>query len=837
MDDWQFDLGSALVGLAAGLLAALGLSRLRGPAGKLWEKIQDRITRTRRWLTAGVEGRYREELAALVQKRHVGANKAPLEAIFIPTHFIAPPAEPDLESGLALPKPQLPHLWPELTSLVAAAPAPTISLGQVMSSVKRALVIAPPGGGKSTMLAYMTLRSTDDPDSLPLYAHLTEIDLQTEAPEPSEDEDKAAQALLPEEFLFKALQARAGALTSDTLPSILRQAMQENKARILLDGWDDLAPAERPHYAQWLAELLARYPANQFIVSAPLVGYGPLLELNFVPLHIQHWRSAQAQRLQERWAAALDTKIPLIPESDVLGAAKVPSMEFWRSDLNPLDTTLNLWLALAEKKPIIKQAGRYWTGTRKMLRALGETDETKEEEGTNWPLEIGQQVLGQLAQEMAETGNRVSNRARLKELVDDALSQHEEVGGGVGKRCLEALADESGLLAQWGGERLTFMTRALLAYFWAAHQGRTLDPAVIKGRLQAPEWSLPFSFILEMTGSGTLVEQLLAAPADDFQENLFVAADWVARTQGKEQWKRIVLMRLAQLLLAPSTAQALRERAVAALVSTRHDGVGYLLRQAASSPNVSLRLAAVPGLGALATQQPGHSADAKSLETLIKTLLDPSEEVQTAAIHALARTGSVEAEEALIRTLLEGSASIRRVAAETMAQMGKEGHQILQEALTEDEVLIRRAALYGLILVEEPWVRDKLESVMREDAEWFVRSTAEELLDTYVQGPKMANIEAVQPQNLGWLISWAAEQGLGVPAGPAAYKLLQGALQAEDRPDVRAMATRSMGDMGRADVLESIDQASHDPDPQVREAAFFSQARLSRAWHPASTGR
>jgi HEAT repeat protein len=105
------------------------------------------------------------------------------------------------------------------------------------------------------------------------------------------------------------------------------------------------------------------------------------------------------------------------------------------------------------------------------------------------------------------------------------------------------------------------------------------------------------------------------------------------------------------------------------------------------------------------------------------------------------------------------------------------------------------------------------------------------------QGPEKIDLDPPKPQNLGWLIGWAAEQGLGVPAGPQALQMLQGAVQAEDRPDVRAMAIRSLSDIGRSDALELVKQALRDPDANVRETAYYAQVNLQRAWHPASTGQ
>ena len=178
-------------------------------------------------------------MAEYAQHRHLGTGAALLKDIFVPTRLIAPLPEPQPDTGDILPTPQLPHLWPELAAQVAIQPPPTLTLGQMAASARRVLLLAPAGGGKSTTLAYLALACArpDDyeelnfrPNSLPIYAHLAELDLP--------DSPEAEKELPAEEYLIKAAQNRAGTLTADTLPAVLRQALPDGRALVLLDGWD-----------------------------------------------------------------------------------------------------------------------------------------------------------------------------------------------------------------------------------------------------------------------------------------------------------------------------------------------------------------------------------------------------------------------------------------------------------------------------------------------------------------------------------------------------------------------------------------------------------------------
>jgi HEAT repeat protein len=819
MENGPFGFLSALIGFIAGVLATIGVGRLRQPVRDGWEHMRERLQGARRWVSSGVESRYRHETAEFVQGCHLGKDAARLDEIFVPTAFVAPPPEPGAQSGQVLPEPQMPYLWPELAALLATAPSNSLPIGSAVLATDRLAVLAPPGGGKSTLLAYLTLRYSDDPEMVPLYAHLAELSLELE----SDDSDAAVETPL-----LRAIQRRAGPLTADALPNLLRQALEERRAVVLLDGWDELAPAEREDYTRWLEQLVGRFPEARFIVSAPPVGYGPLLRSDFVALHLRPWRAEEITDLLLKWAAVLNLPVPTVSASQELGAEKVPDLGFWQPGQTALDATLGVMMQLTGRTTSARQARRFGTGIQFLLGKDSQDEAIMARE-------IGPRALAQLAGWMDQSATRIAVHARLEEFVAQALTGREEATRRDLQQTVDIVLEKSGLLAAWGHDRITFRTPALYAYFWAANEALASDQSAALGRLQDPEWSLPISFLIEMTDSGPVVEQLLLSPPDVTREQLFRVADWLAKAQGTEQWHRIVMVRLAQLLLNPDTPSALRERAAAALVATQDEGVGFLLRQAIASPNPALRAVAAAGLGALAAQIPGWPADEKSLEALVKALEDPSETVQAAVISALGRTRSKAALEALIRTLLESHATARRLAAEALGRMGTEGHEVLREALTEDEVLVRRAALYGLAQVSDGWVNETLEEVVRRDSEWFIRSTAEEILSERLAVPAPEKLERPQAANLSWLISLAAERGQGVPAGPKAMEYLKEALEERQRPAVRAMAARSLGDIGEPDSSPLIAEALHDPDHHVREAAFFALARLNQAWNQSAS--
>ncbi|HET7377141.1 MAG TPA: HEAT repeat domain-containing protein, partial [Anaerolineae bacterium] len=195
------------------------------------------------------------------------------------------------------------------------------------------------------------------------------------------------------------------------------------------------------------------------------------------------------------------------------------------------------------------------------------------------------------------------------------------------------------------------------------------------------------------------------------------------------------------------------------------------------------------------------------------------------AIGAMARYGSDDAVKALIAIMLDQSDDLRQCAAKQLAHCGAEGHQILREASSEEDFKVRRAATYGLAATNEPWARDVLTKMARDDSQWFVRSAATEALkvmDAHSINPLEVPAPDFTPiviDQQGWLIEWAGQQGIGIGVGKLAAQAFARALD-EGTPPVRLAALQTLlhiGDLTHHDKLRTL---LLDPDRSIRDAAF-----------------
>lgn len=186
---------------------------------------------------------------------------------------------------------------------------------------------------------------------------------------------------------------------------------------------------------------------------------------------------------------------------------------------------------------------------------------------------------------------------------------------------------------------------------------------------------------------------------------------------------------------------------------------------------------------------------------------------------ALVAIGTNEALESAAHTLLNADEDLRRAAAEALANDPGEGHAMLRDGVTLQDILLRRAAVYGLGRVNEPWAIEILKKVQIDDDQWIVRNSASEVLDLKaIMNPRIPR-RLKPPSETPWLIEFAGKQGVGISPGAPATDILLLALKSDD-PDIRLAALPYLKHTPTEGVIAQIYAAMYRDDPELREAAY-----------------
>lgn len=797
---WQFDIWSALLGAAVALLLVWLAYRFRDALRLGWDTTVAPLGRLHHRLQASDEGRYRELVARRVRSLTVPAHVAPLDAVFV---------EPELLPPLPL---------PQSTSEVEPVPLVPQALPphRILGGHQQLVILGTPGAGRTTLLAHLALvcalttnekspateiDTTLGPfqERLPLFVLLPAVNWD-EADKEDEQEDDPVDMLLR-----TALTAVGG---SSGLARPLRQRLETGQAIVLADGWDELLPQQRQRAAAWLADLVAALPGNLWLVSAGMRGYAPLTEAGFVPLTLASWDARRVETFARRWVEACapaDEPPPVV--------LRELAAELWRAaraGSSPLELALGAFVHLSDGQSPSKRAALF---DRTLDLLLWQKQEDKA-----WLSAAYRVALGQVALELQQEGRAAASREGIEAAIEAALPPSEERPARATLHAFRTLTGERGLLRPAGANRYVFVHPLWQAYL-AARQLVAVAPASLIERLDDPLWAEVLRFYAELGDMGPLVAAWLRSPDDMFHTRLRTLSSWISVAPEGTAWRDGTMAVLARGFLQPGQPATIRQALAEALAATGVSGVIYLFKQALQHPNGEVRTAAALGLGRIAGE-----ADLPDLEAALK---DEDPTVRQAAVRGLAYPGIDATMRLLERVLLEGDEMLRPVAARALAECGEEGVTFLREVAASEDVMTRRAAVFGLA---QAGARDLLETIARDDEQWIVRSGASMALAEMEEQEKRPGV-APPPkiERLPWLISWAATQGEGVGVGDAARQMLLRAL-IEGKAPTRQAAAQTLAQVGHPDDVDLLRAALTDPDPAVASTALEALAEIGRRY-------
>jgi HEAT repeat protein len=797
-----------IAGVVVAIVLGASIFAFRDRIGKLRMSFLRGAASTRERLSRTVDTRYREAVIQEANSWHVAGHLIPLERIaLLPRfHSLADPfnpleEEPDSSNSPFSLIPFVPD-WPQS---IAPFQIKGIPIDRVLRGHDNLAILGLPGSGRSATLALMAIlaaRQNEDDQAgglldiarLPILFHVADLDLQPETWGANVD---------PLQPMLSAAGLRMPGLADQFLHAVQGQ-FATGYGLILADGWDELIPVAQRKVSTWLSALMSSYPGNKVVVTGPVRGYKPLQDAGLAPTFILPWGQSQVAELTDRWAESW----PVIGGNPKLAVAP-PDTELIRKAArgnrgrSPLDITLKLWATYAGDDPGEGRRGWYSAyinrispapELRPALERLGERDLAT-------PAEIGLSL---------EEVNAVLDAARA------TLGQRPSMGNA---DFLYSITSQSRLMLERINKRLTFVQPIIGAYLAAEglHNAPYQD-SLLDGRLES---NSVLTFLAQIQDSTPYVQQRLAARTDVLSDGLLWLAAWAADASPNEGWRGDVFKRLAQLLLSPSQYPLVRERAMAAMVASHDPNVSFIFRQGLKSSDPRVRMLSAFGLGAL--------GDPETVTVLGETLADSDVSVSVAAVLALGAIGTKPAVDFMIQALLTGIELSRRAAAEMFASnLAGDGHDLLKEAIKEQDYMTRRAAVFGLQRVGEDWVKPLLQDAQIHDDQWLVRAAATTVIEEMQTPPDIAPHHRPGPEESEWLARWLADRDSNVSPGSAGISQLVRALQEGDEP-TRLAAAEALAALGSAESVTPLYAALRDGHAEVRDAAYRALASASLA--------
>ncbi|MCU0499110.1 MAG: HEAT repeat domain-containing protein [Anaerolineae bacterium] len=894
--DFEFDPQNFIAGLLAGWGSAFILYQARHILGAIRESVTERRETAQRYATRSAEGRYVGELIRFCEANHLAGatielSKVLVEPRFIPLPRLATPPDDDPVRDPFRVVPRI-HDHPDLHAPynVDAATIEELSNGD-----RAVVLVGLPGSGRTTALQAIALWSLEAIDfkpprdmiqerieseeaalksdvradrikqrmaleerarerlaeeqgeeyvaamegkkafvplfkrQMPVYVHLANVN-----PDPAE----FGRNVDPAEPLVRAVQYQSGYVTSKTLPTKLYNRLNRGQALVLLDGFDNLSPAEQQRRLPWLQAFLKEYRKNVIIVAAPVNGYGTFTKMGFTPVFLRPWNDVAAHECAEHWAnhwsriTGVRRRDNVRPPDMLIEIGKTKNR-----GLSPMEIALKLRAVYTGE---LREGGDPLTWFDLYLKAIGMTEALQPQAALAAALQLDEGYITTARLQEVLSGKRPTRAIaparsiNVDELFkadesdedldalfnadlpaselpdpDEKESKPDKKETAQATQLLKAL-ERMGLITRYRGGRYLFRYAPLTAYLAAM----TLDPATLRERAFDPTWDLTLTYGAGQLAIDDAAQALLDETPDLLHADLMRVAHWLIYSPAESKWRAPLLDRLGTLFNAPNQFPLLRERVAAALISTRDRNVLSVFQRGLRHTDAHVRRLACLALGAL--------QDDSAIKAIANLLGDPDQEVQIAATLALGAIDTESALEEMTLALTSGNEQLQRAAAEAFAAIPKEGYPVLYDAIHSDDIGLRRAAVFGLRRVRTPWALIEIYRIFLEDQQWYVRSAAQQAFIDMQDNTNVSLRGYPAITQIEWLQEYVEEVGeQGQAPDTALVKVLN-----EATPTLQAVSAQAIGQLGLADKLDELYAALLHDDPMVRTAAHRGLADL-----------
>ncbi len=780
---------------------------------------------------SGIEDTHRRIIYRQTQEMHLAASLFALDEILETPRLLAPPQQiepgltPKHEDSTATAIPYLPD-WPEISAFYGAE---SLSLAEALSGGANLLIIGQPGSGKTTALAALAAQIANRaPETAalrefsPFLIHAADLGLPRET-------KKAEDLLQP---LIDAETARASLFDRPRLPAFFQVTFQAGRALLLLDGLDELPQAQIQETSAWLKSLLHAYPQTRVVASAALEYADGLPGLQFTPLTILPWNAEQQNHFLQKWDALWQRYVAHEAWAQTSEDVESVLLRRWLSadnnlGLTPLEYTLKLWAAYAGDA----RGPRPLDAIEAHLRRLTPP-------GT--PPEAIQALGAQISLNGLSVFDEKSAKDWIKQFEPTPAAATDAPASGesapaesaapaktnspasTAQPSLLSMLVESGLLNAHPKNRLRFTHPVFSG--WLA--GRALTASAAEALLAQPAWSgqtLTLRYLAAFNDVTPLVNALTNQPDPLLLRPQLLSGRLLRDAPRSAPWRGLVMQSLLQILQNDELPASLRAQALAALILSGDANMGALFRQLLLAPSLELRRLAALGAG--------MTGDTKAVEALARLLGQSMGAAQQAACLALTAIGTPQALEAVATALLHGDENLRRAAAEALANDRAEGHEALRDGITSEDILMRRAIVYGLGRIREPWADQLLENTQTEDNQWVVRTAAIELMSARAQINPRTPRPLTAPAATPWLVEFAGRHGMGITPGQQATDLLLLALKSEDEAEHQA-ALRYLRLTPSEGVIAAFYQIYFGPDTTLRQEITYALADFAYAGVP-----
>jgi len=779
LNNFQLERISFFLGFLSATILWFVISKFKIWVPEIKTYIQKLVKNLKSQHTSGIQNAIKNEAYSRAQSNHLAKSLFFLDEIIIEPLLLAQPRtiQEDenafFESEIASTVP----FTPDFPLLSRNFNVPRISITDAGQKNADLVICGMPGSGKTVALAYLvSCLARNDPKcgllstKIPFYINVHDTDVFSQ-PE---------QSIF--DMLYKALSPKLPSTVLPRLVKYFQECFEENKAILIIDALDELHPVEFDKFVGFIKKVKQIYPNLQIIISSTPLYLGELLTLNFSPLFLSAWSNQQITNFYSNWNRLWKLEILKNNISDDITTSNTLILNWASSNLRPLtplEYTFHIWGALAGDLCGSSVLDMYQT----YLKRIVATKET-------YDLAIS------LASDLVKNKSCTINSSEQKNEGFNKLVQSE-------------------LIRPTSTGKFIFNHSELIGYLASLSQNQNPISELNQMDLKWPANYAYLGFYSSQDSKSEWLSPIISKELSQFPFNFLSISPWLKISNKNLIWRVNYIKQLVKIIQDINQNFATRLRAIAGLVYSNDNSLPVFFQQLLSHNDNSLKVLATYAISCT-------SRDNSHINDLISLSQNAPAKIQKNICLALSTFEEEKAVHELARILLNGEENVRQLVAECLAFNPSIGSEILQDAVTMDDIVVRRSAINGLVKLNNLWAIQTLKNLMIQDSQWVVRNSATQALE-YLEAENPFIPDRKLPlSETPWLIEFAGNQNLGVSIDQSVAPILFLALGSQNKKDILKALMLSTQDANQETISKMIDIATASPDQMLVNEIFIT---------------
>jgi hypothetical protein len=742
LSNFQIEKYSFFIGFATALIFVFAINRIKKLlpdlkkflVGYLYNYNKIRLTKVRDTIL--------NEAFSRAQSNHFTKDLFTLDEIIIEPTFLIQP-EFNLDENILFKS--------EITSVVPFIPeypilsrnynVPRLTISEVIQKNANLVICGVPGSGKTVALSHLVAKLiTNQNDEFshkitPFFISVHDIDI--------ENPQKNVVQLITE-----ALLPKVNGVSFKQVQSFVKNEASSNNCLLLIDDLDELHPVQYDKLSNILENILQENSKIQVITTSTPFYFGKLTKLGFTPIYLSAWSSTQTLGFYEKWNS------------------------LWRNQIEKRSSNSN-----SSENALIKA----WSTSR--LQPMTPLEHTLYIWGTSSGDLSGYEIENLMYSYINRLLPKIDQLNKIKVFAMDCINRRSLKLNPNQK--LENIEDffELGLVSKTSPGDYAFTHMNIMA-FLASKLNEEKNIVFDDDDLNWP--IIPTYFGFRSTDAKNLIDftpDLKNIPSQLM--NIYKIGYLLRFSKPDSQFRTKLIKYLINLIFEKEYIFSIRLRSLAALLQCNDPNIPVFIKQLFSKKDLEFIQFALFAIGST-NKDPSfikeilpltkiQSINLRKLVYLVLTTFDDE-----LAIHELGKA------------FLSEDEKVRQIIAESFAFNNPEGEEILKEAISLTDIVVRRSAIFGLVKLKNDWAKNTLQTLSIEDNQWVIRNAALQASE-FLSKENPLTPQNVPPihQNL-WLRKFAGENNLGVAPGKSTVHILKMALSSEDSKTISNAAKLMM---------------------------------------------